>query len=265
MNQFNYILSETSCGVRTLTLNRPDKRNALTPELIDELIDALRETAACDCGALILTGTGAAFCSGLDLEYLHALPAGTMDEHARESARMAKLLRTLYEFPKPVIAAVNGPAIAAGMALATIPDFTLATPESKFGYTEVRFGYVPAIVASFLLRQIGEKHTRDLLLTGRLIKAQEALQLGLVTQIVTADELQKTARALAQSLLLNSPQAMQSVKKLLAKHAARRLDEELADAIAANAQQRSTEDFKEGVQAFLNHRRAEWPSQKSRA
>jgi methylglutaconyl-CoA hydratase len=123
---------------------------------------------------------------------------------------------------------------------------------------------VPAIVASFLLRQVGEKHTRDLLLTGRLIKAQEALDLGLVTQIVSEDQLMCTAKALAQSLLQNSPQAMQSVKKLLAKHASRRLDEELADAIDANAQQRSTEDFKEGVQAFLHKRRADWPSMKEK-
>ena len=265
MTRFNHILAESANSVRTLTLNRPDKRNALSPELIEELTVALHEAESCECGVVILTGAGPAFCSGLDMDHLETMTASTPEESRRDSENMARVLRTLYEFPKPVIAAVNGPAIAAGMGLATIADFTLATPESKFGYTEVRVGFVPAIVASFLLRQIGEKHTRDLLLTGRLIKAQEALQLGLVTQIVTADELMKTARALAQSLLLNSPQAMQSVKKLLAKHAARRLDEELADAIDANAQQRSTEDFKEGVQAFLNRRRAEWPSQRIKA
>ncbi len=265
MTRFNHILAESANNVRTLTLNRPDKRNALSPELIEELTVALHEAESCECGVVILTGAGPAFCSGLDMDHLETMTASTPEESRRDSENMARVLRTLYEFPKPVIAAVNGPAIAGGMGLATIADFTLATPESKFGYTEVRVGFVPAIVASFLLRQIGEKHTRDLLLTGRLIKAQEALQLGLVTQIVTADELMKTARALAQSLLLNSPQAMQSVKKLLAKHAARRLDEELADAIDANAQQRSTEDFKEGVQAFLNRRRAEWPSQRIKA
>ena len=265
MTRFNHILAESANSVRTLTLNRPDKRNALSPELIQELTVALHEAESCECGVVILTGAGPAFCSGLDMDHLETMTASTPEESRRDSENMARVLRTLYEFPKPVIAAVNGPAIAGGMGLATIADFTLATPESKFGYTEVRVGFVPAIVASFLLRQIGEKHTRDLLLTGRLIKAQEALQLGLVTQIVTADELMKTARALAQSLLLNSPQAMQSVKKLLAKHAARRLDEELADAIDANAQQRSTEDFKEGVQAFLNRRRAEWPSQRIKA
>jgi methylglutaconyl-CoA hydratase len=151
------------------------------------------------------------------------------------------------------------------MGLATIPDFTLSVPEAKFGYTEVRIGFVPAIVASFLLRQVGEKRTRDLLLTGRLIKAQEAHHLGLVTEIVTADQLMRTATALAHSLMQNSPQAMFCVKRLLAKHASRRLDEETADAIDANALQRSTDDFKEGVQAFLQRRRPEWPSLKEKA
>jgi methylglutaconyl-CoA hydratase len=173
---------------------------------------------------------------------------------------MALVLRTLYDFPKPIIAAVNGPAIAGGMALATIPDFTLAAPEARFGYTEVRVGFVPAIVASFLIRQVGELRTRELLLSGKILKAHEALQLGLVTQIHDQNDLMPSARALAQCLLLNSPQAMQAVKRLLSKHAKRRLDEEIEDAISANAEQRSTEDFKEGVLAFQQHRRADWPS-----
>jgi methylglutaconyl-CoA hydratase len=177
---------------------------------------------------------------------------------------MALALRTLYEFPKPVIAAVNGPAVAGGMGLATLADFTLAVPEAKFGYNEVRVGFVPAIAASFLLRQVGEKRTRELLLTGRLMKAQEALQLGLVTQIVATEELMQTAQALAQTLLLNSPHAMHAVKRLLAAHSRRRLDEELEDAIEANAQERSSEDFREGVRAFLERRRADWPSLKAK-
>ncbi len=265
MSRFNYILAESANGVMTITLNRPDKRNALTPSLIQELTLALHEAESCSCGVVILTGAGPAFCAGLDLEHLETMTAHTAEESRRDSENMARVLRALYDFPKPVIAAVNGPAMAAGMALATIPDFTLAVPEAKFGYTEVRVGFVPAIVASFLLRQVGEKHTRDLLLTGRLLQAQEAHQLGLVTQVVAKEELMRTAQALAQSLLLNSPQAMQSVKRLLARHASRRLDEEIADAIEANAQQRSTEDFKEGVQAFLHRRRADWPSTRTKA
>ena len=262
MTRYKHILAETADGVLTLTLNRPEKRNALTPELIEELTTAFGEAAESSCGVVILTGAGTAFCAGLDLDHLATLASRTREENLRDSEDMARLLRLVYDFPKPVIAAVNGPAVAGGMGLATIPDFTLAVPEAKFGYTEVRIGFVPAIVASFLLRQVGEKRARDLLLTGRLIKAQEAHEMGLVTQVVAADQLMPAARTLAQSLLENSPQAMRSVKELLARHASRGLDEELADAVATNAKQRSTDDFKEGVAAFLQHRRPAWPSRK---
>lgn len=262
---FEHIVTQSANGVKTITLNRPEKRNALSPALIEELIQALNEAVTCGCGVVILTGAGSAFCAGLDLDHLETIHARTPEEYRRDSENMALALRTLYEFPKPVIAAVNGPAIAGGMSLATIPDFTLATPESKFGLNEVRVGFVPALAASFLVRQVGEKHTRELLLTGRLLKAQEALQLGLVTQIVAAEELMQTAQALAQTLLQNSPQAMQAVKRLLAVHARRRLDDEIEEAIGVNAQQRSSEDFKEGVEAFLQHRRPDWPSMKGGA
>jgi methylglutaconyl-CoA hydratase len=264
MARYHHIVTESENGVQTITMNRPDKRNALCPLLIQELTQALREAEACECGVVILTGAGPAFCSGLDMENLETLNASTPEEHRRDSENLARVLRTLYDFPKPIIAAVNGPAIAGGMALATIPDFTLAAPEAKFGYTEVRFGYVPAIVASFLIRQVGELRTRELLLSGKILKAQEAMQLGLVTQIVEQSDLLASARALAQTLLLNSPRAMQAVKRLLSKHAKRRLDEEIEDAIEVNAQQLSAEDFKEGVLAFKQHRRAEWPSMHAR-
>jgi methylglutaconyl-CoA hydratase len=260
MSRFHHVLTRSANGVDTITLDRPDKRNALCPLLIEELTQALNDSARGDCGVLILTGAGPAFCAGLDMEHLATMKAETPEDSRRDAENMARVLRTLYDFPKPAISAVNGHAIAGGMSLATIPDFTLAVPEAKFGYTEVKVGFVPAIAASFLLRQVGELRTRELLLSGKLIKAHEALDMGLVTQIVNADELMGTANALAQSLLLNSPQAMQEVKRLLSQHASRRLDEELEDAIEVNAQQRSAEDFREGVEAFLGRRKPEWPS-----
>lgn len=265
MSRFKYLITDSANGVQTITLNRPEKLNALTPALIEELTLALGEAEKCDCGVVILTGAGQAFCAGLDIEHLGVFNTNLPETSRTDSENMALALRTLFDFPKPIIAAVNGPAIAAGMSLATIPDFTLATPESKFGYNEVRVGYVPAIEASFLLRQVGEKRTRELLLTGRLLKAHEALQLGLVTQIVAVEELMQTARALAQGLLLNSPQAMHGVKCLLAKHAKRRLDDEIEEAVSINALQRSMEDFKEGVEAFKQRRRPEWPSRQAKA
>ena len=133
-------------------------------------------------------------------------------------------------------------------------------PESKFAFTEVKVGFVPAIVSAFLLRHLGERKTRELLLSGRLLKATEALHYGLITQIVAADELPQTAEALAHQLLQNSPQAMHEVKRLLSAHAQHRLDEELEEAINSAAEHRSAEDFREGVEAFLQHRRPEWPS-----
>ena len=260
MPQFRHILVKSANGVTTITLNRPEKRNALCPLLIEELTDALNECAEGDCGVVILTGAGPAFCAGLDMEHLATMKAHTPEDNRRDAERMARVLRTLYDFPKPVIAAVNGHAIAGGMGLATLPDFTIAVPEAKFGYTEVKVGFVPAIAATFLLRQVGELRTRELLLSGKLIKAHEALQYGLVTEIVNPEELMGTAHALSQCLMMNSPQAMREVKRLLAKHARRRMDEELKDAIDVNAEARSAEDFREGVQAFLEHRRPEWPS-----
>jgi methylglutaconyl-CoA hydratase len=265
MARFDHILTQTAHGVKTITLNRPEKRNSLSPALMEELIAALEEAANCDCGAVILTGAGPAFCAGLDMEYLGATKAHTPEQHRRDAKNIAHLLRMLYDFPKPVIAAVNGPAIGSGMSLATVPAFTLATPWARFALNEVRMGFVPAVEASFLLRQVGEKRTRELLLTGRMLKAEEAVQLGLVTEVVAAEELMQSAHALAQTLLLNSPQAMQALKQLLASHSRRQLDEEIEEAIEVNAQQRSTADFEEGVKAFLEQRRAEWPSLKGNA
>jgi methylglutaconyl-CoA hydratase len=258
MTSTTQIAVQNGGGITTITLNRPDKRNALTPELIEEFVTALDQARDSDCGVVILTGAGHAFCAGLDLEHLESLTTADQSGVRRDAEHLARALTALYEFPKPVIAAVNGAAVAGGMSLATLADFTLAVPEAKFGFNEVRVGFVPAIEAAFLLRQIGERRTRDLLLTGRMLKAQEALQLGLVTQVVFAEELQQVARALAQSLLLNSPQALAATKKLLVLHTSRHLAQEIEDAIEVNAQHRVTDDFREGVAAFLAKRKPVW-------
>ncbi len=184
-------------GAATITLNRPEKRNAISFELIDDLLRAFDEVANSPAQVLILTGAGKAFCSGMDLENLKALIGRSPEENLKDSETMVRLFRTLYEFPKVTIAAVNGAAIAGGTGLAVLCDFTLATPEAKFGYTEVRIGFVPAIVSTFLLRQVGEKQARDLLLTGRIIEADEAHRIGLINEIVEADRLMERARELA--------------------------------------------------------------------
>src|SRR5207302_1676931 len=177
---YQTIQVDTQGGTATITLNRPDKRNAISFELVEELLAALDAVERASAQVVILTGAGKAFCAGMDLEELKSLLGKTHDENVKDSARMAAIFRRLYEFPKPTIAAVNGAAIAGGTGLATMCDFTIAVLDAKFGYTEVKIGFVPAIVSSILVWQVGHKIARDLLLTGRLFDAAEARRYGLV-------------------------------------------------------------------------------------
>jgi methylglutaconyl-CoA hydratase len=248
-------------GVATIALNRPDKRNAISYELIEELLAAFDEIEKSSALVLILTGSGKAFCSGMDLENLKALLGRTADQALQDSETMARLFRSLYDFPKPTIAAVNGAAIAGGCGLATLCDFTLAVPEAKFGYTEVRIGFVPAIVSTFLLRQVGEKHARDLLLTGRIIDAAEAYRIGLINEIVAPESLMNRARELAGQLMENSPASILYTKRLLSSHAQEELDMQIESAVRENAGIRSTADFREGISSFLEKRKPRWSRQ----
>ena len=245
-------------GVATITLNRPDKRNAISYELIDDLIAALKQAASSSAQIVILTGAGKAFCSGMDLDNLKQLTGRTHEQNVLDSETMASLFRTLYDFPKPTIAAVNGAAIAGGTGLATLCDFTLAAPEAKFGYTEVRIGFVPGIVSSYLIANVGEKRARDLLLTGRLFDAEEAYKLGLVTEIVTPEHLMPRALQLAAQLMENSPASLHTTKALLSSYTKEQLDRQLKSAIKENAGIRQTADFKEGITSFLEKRKPTW-------
>jgi methylglutaconyl-CoA hydratase len=244
--------------IATITLNRLDKRNAISYELIKDLRAALEEVAASAALVLILTGAGKAFCAGMDLENLKALIGRSPEQSLKDSEIMARLFRTLYDFPKPTIAAVNGAAIAGGTGLATLCDFTLAVPDAKFGYSEVKIGFVPAIVSAFLLRQVGEKIARDLLLTGRLFDAEEAKRIGLVTEIVRADQLMARARELGGQLMENSPASLLYTKRLLSEAAREQLDQQINASVRENAAIRATPDFREGITSFLEKRKPKW-------
>jgi methylglutaconyl-CoA hydratase len=241
-----------------VTLNRPERRNAMTPEMQTELISAMEEAAASDCRVVVFAGAGEAFCAGLDLSSLQGMNDKSAAEHTADAERIARLFRTLYELEKPTIAVVHGAAIAGGTGLATMCDFTLAVPGAKFGYTEARIGFVPALVSAFLVLQIGEKRARDLLLTGRLFTSEEALGLGLVNEVVAAEGLAARARELAGVLKANSPESMAATKRLLAAQNKAWLDAAIAQSMAANAEARGTHDFREGVAAFLEKRKPVW-------
>jgi len=255
---YTTILVAETDGVRRITLNRPERRNAMTPEMQVELIAAMEEAAASDCRVVVFAGAGEGFCAGLDLSSLQRMNDKSAAEHTADAERVARLFRTLYELPKPTIAMVHGAAIAGGTGLATMCDFTLAAPGAKFGYTEVRIGFVPAVVSAFLVLQIGEKQARDLLLTGRLFTSEEALRLGLVNEVVEAERLEARMLEVVAVLRVNSPEAIAATKRLLATQNKAWLDAAVAKALAANAESRATHDFREGVSAFLEKRKPVW-------
>jgi len=255
---YETLIYEAAGEIATITLNRPEKRNAISTQMIEELVAALDEAENGPARVVIITGAGKAFCSGMDLDGLRAIAAQSPHENMEDSRRMANLFLRIYGFPKPVVSAVNGAAIAGGCGIATLADFTIAAPEAKFGYTEVRIGFIPALVSVFLRRQVGEKIARDLLLSGRIIEAAEAQRLGLVAEIVAADSLLRRAREIAESLLASSPTSIARTKRLLLKASEQDLLLEIEQAVRENADIRSTHDFREGLSSYLEKRRPKW-------
>src|SRR5882762_601047 len=255
---YSTLLLEITGNLATITLNRPEKRNAISTQMMAELQTALDQIEKSHARVAIMTGSGKAFCAGMDLDMLAAIAKQSPAENQEDSRRIAKMFRRIWSYPRPLIAAVNGPAYAGGCGIATLCDFTLAAPEAKFGYTEVKIGFLPAIVSVFLTRQIGDKRSRDLLLTGRIIDAAEAKEFGMVTEVVPADHLQDRALELANDLIAASPSSLTRAKQLLTSAAAAGVDHDLERAILENARIRCTPDFKEGVASFLEKRKPVW-------
>jgi methylglutaconyl-CoA hydratase len=255
---FETLTLEFAGQLAILTLNRPEKRNSISSRMLAELQSALEEIENGHTRVAIINGAGKAFCAGMDLEMLSAIATQSAAENMEDSRRMAKMFRRVWSFSKPLIAAVNGAALAGGCGLATLCDFTLAVPEAKFGYTEVKIGFLPAIVSVFLTRQIGDKHARDLLLTGRLVDSAEALKLGLISEIVPPERLMHRARELADVLIAASPVSLTRAKRLLTSAAAASVDQDLERAILENARIRCTADFREGLASFLEKRKPVW-------
>lgn len=246
--------------VAYITLNRPEKRNALNDMLMVELRDAVM-TAEQDAlvKVVVLRAHGEAFCAGADLEHLQRMQRYNLEENRADSQTLAQLFQTIYKSSKVVIAQVEGHAIAGGCGLATVCDFTFAVPQAKFGYTEVRIGFVPAIVMVFLLRKIGETRAKELMLTGKLIDAETAVAYALINQIVPAVEIGDFVTQFAQDLCRNnSTSSMQLTKKMVADIQDFPLENALKFAARMNAYSRATDDCKRGIQAFLNKEPLEW-------
>lgn len=252
---FERLEIEIAYGIGRIWLNRPEKRNALDSVLVRELRLAMSELAGDESvGAIVLGGRGNAFCAGADLAYLRRMADFTLVENAEDSAALAATLRAIYTAPKPTIARVHGPAIAGGCGLATVCDVIVAQEEATFGYTEVRIGFIPAIVMAFLIRKAPDARARELLLSGRIIGAREAFEKGLVTEVVAGNQADLDARVdqIAGAIVSASRSATRLTKEMLVALDGMSLDAALEYASKMNALARMTPDCRNGIARFLN-------------
>jgi methylglutaconyl-CoA hydratase len=243
-----------------ITLNRPDKRNALSYQLVSEIkLAFMNAENDNDCKVIVIKGSGEAFCAGADLAYLQQLQTNTFEDNLADSRHLMELFQFIYHSNKVVISEVNGPALAGGCGLASVCDFSFATPDSTFGYTEVKIGFVPAIVMVFLVRKVGEKNAREMLLTGDVFKADKALQYGLINYIIEPEELDDVVFKFAQKLCKQtSMQSVELIKEMLANVQSMDVNEALEYAAQTNAKARATDDCKRGIAAFLNKEKLSW-------
>ena len=250
----------TENRVGYITLNRPEKRNALSFEMVTELKQAFK-TAEEDgeCKVIVLQAEGKVFCAGADLEYLQQLQKNTFEENLEDSRHLMGLFKMIYFSSKVVIAQVHGHAIAGGCGLATVCDFVFTNPDVKFGYTEVKIGFIPAIVKVFLIRKIGEGKAKQLLLSGDLITAIEAKDFGLVNGVLNVGDLAPKVKWYAEKLCAeNSAESMALTKKMIAEVQNMTIEEGLDFAAEQNANARASEDCKKGVAAFLDKKSLSW-------
>ncbi len=250
----------TAERIAYLTLNRPDKRNALNVALVAALKEAL-QGANLDPGVkvIVLRANGKAFCAGADLETLQQLQRNSYEENLADSGQLAELFELMYTLPKPIVAQIQGHALAGGCGLAAICDFSVAVPAAKFGYTEVKIGFVPAIVSAFLVRKIGEGRARELLLSGEIIPAERAQAYGLINYVVEEADLESRVNAFAHQLCTGtSGQSIAATKALLAQLPGLNLSASLQLAAQTNAQARATDDCRRGIGAFLAKEEIQW-------
>jgi methylglutaconyl-CoA hydratase len=256
----SYVEYSVDNRIGFITLNRPDKRNALSFELIDELKQSFKKAEAdTSVKVVVLRAHGEVFCAGADLAYLRQLQKNSFEENLADSNHLRELLYLIYSLPKVVIAQVHGHAIAGGCGLASVCDFVYTIPAARFGYTEVKLGFIPALVMVFLIRRIGESRAKELLLSGELITAEAAFGMGLVNRVLESSELENEVRKLAEILITtNSGESLKRTKKMIGEVQTMSLQQALDYAARMNAEMRSTDDFRTGISSFLDKQKLTW-------
>lgn len=251
--------------VLTITLDRPDVRNALDEATIAALTEVLRGPArASDVRFVVLRGEGKVFCAGADLAYMRRMADADEAENVADAGRLGALFEAIARCPHPVIAAVHGAAIGGGVGLVAAADLVVATEGTKFGFTEVRLGIVPGVISPYAVRRLGPANARRLFLTGEIFDATAAARFGLVDDVVAADGLDAAVDRWVEALRVGGPHAQGAIKTLLEDVVGVPLDEALGRTPAHIARQRATAEAREGFAAFFDKRRPAWAPEDSR-
>lgn len=239
-------------GVATISLNRPDKRNALSPVLVDELADAVAWSDADErVGAILLRGEGSDFCAGADLQALSDMMDAGVEEQLADADALGDLFLIFRRIETPIVAAVHGHAVAGGCGLATACDIVLAAEDARFGYPEVKLGFVPAMVIAMLRRAVGEKRAFDLVTTGNIVDARTAERYGLVQHVFAAAEFEARSREFVEALAGRSSSALALCKRLIYQSERHSFEAAIRAGAEINALARLTEDYRQGVRGFL--------------
>ena len=248
----NIVLYKVAAGAARITLNRPEKRNALNDELVAGIKDALRRADDdSDVRVVVITGAGADFCSGADLASLQKTSTASVSENLRDAQSLMELFMLIRAIDVPVIAAVRGRALAGGCGLATACDLVLAARSSRFGYPEVKIGFVPAMVMAILRRNVSEKRAFQLLTMGEDISAEECERLGLVNRILDDEAFEDEFDAFVQRFTRVSTSAVTLTKQLLYRTDAMSFEDALHFGVDANVIARMSEDCRKGIERFL--------------
>ena len=259
--QYKTLLVDEADGVLTVTLNRPDVHNAFNDELIAEAIDLFTSiaTSSLDARIVVLRGSGPTFCAGADLNWMSRMVSYTRDENVRDSSKLAKMFAVINECPIPVVGRITGAAIGGGVGLVAVCDIAIATPQTKFGLSEVKLGILPAVISPYVIAKIGETHARALFLTGERFDAERALRIGLVHRV--ADDTTALDAAIEETIAqikTSGPEAVRECKKLIAHVASHELIDAIPYTIEAIATRRVSTEGQQGMKAFLEKKKAPW-------
>lgn len=258
----NTLLVEKNNHIVTVTLNRPDKRNAFNDDVIAELDEVFTRLGQDDAvRAIVLTGTGKAFCAGADLNWMRAMADYSREENLADADKLAQMLKTIYTCPKPTVAAIQGDVYAGGIGLVAVCDIAIAVETANFCLSEVRLGLAPATISPYVIKAMGARASHRYFLTAEVFDAVEAQRIGLIHEAVAADKLDDAVAKLTKKLVNNSPNAVKTCKALIQNVAEKEIDDALIQqTVEGIADIRASDEGKEGVQSFLQKRKPNWLS-----